>query len=193
MKQVVNLKALARAVAVVAAVSIVVSGVTFAALQSQAGVLKGNIIQTAVASLQVSPNGVTYSSSMDGYVFGNLVPGGQSSPNNGYPVYVKNVGTTPLAVKLSVKGLVTNPDGVDLTKVHVQLTPIAGGASQNILLQDLIAADTTGGIALNLGTRLNQDQSIVYLLRVSLDADAVVGSSATLSNVDFNFGALAVN
>ncbi len=193
MKQVINLKTLARAVAVVTAVSIVVSGVTFAALQSQSGVLRGSMIQTAVASLQVSRDGITYTSSVDGYVFGNLVPGGTTSPANGYPVYVKNVGTAPLAVNISVKGPISNPDNVDLTKVHIQLTPISGGAGQNMLFHDLIAANTTGGIPVNLGDHLNPSQAQGYLLRASLEADAVTGPSATLSNIDFNFGALAVN
>lgn len=193
MKQVVNMKALARAVAVVTAVSIVVTGVTFAALQSQAGVLRGNIIQTAVASLQVSRDGTTYSSTMDGYVFGNLVPGGASSPTGGYPVYVKNIGTTPLAVNISVKGPIANTDNVDLSKVHVQLTPINGGAGQNMLLQDLIAASSTGGIPVNSTDRLNPSQAFGYLLRISLDGDAVTGPSATLSNIDFSFGAVAIN
>lgn len=193
MEQVVSMKALARAVAVVTAVSIVVGGVTFAALQSQAGVSRGNIIQTAVASLQVSRDGTTYSSSMDGYVFGNLVPGGQPTPNNGYPIYVKNVGTTPLAVNISVKGPITNPDGVDLSKVHVLLAPITGGAGQNLLLQDLIAANATGGIPVNLANHLLPAQAQGYSLKVSLDADAIAGPNATLSSIDFNFGALAVN
>ncbi len=193
MKQAINMKTLARAIAVVTAVSIVVSGVTFAALQSQAGVLRGNIIQTAVASLQVSRDNITYSSSMDGYVFGNLVPGGASSPSSGYPIYVKNIGTTPLAINISVKGPVANTDNVDLSKVHVQLTPINGGAGQNMLLQDLITSSSTGGIPVSSGDRLTPTQASGYLLRVSLDADAVTGSSATLGNIDFNFGAVAVN
>jgi hypothetical protein len=42
-----NFKALARALGVVSAVVVVVSGVTFAALQSQQNVLAGNTIETA--------------------------------------------------------------------------------------------------------------------------------------------------
>lgn len=193
MKRFQNTKAVMRAAGVVTAVVIAVGGVTFAALQSQIGVVKGNTIQTAVASLQVSPNGTTYASTMDGYVFGNLIPGGQPTPINGYPVYVKNVGTSPLAVKLSVSGTVDNPNNVDLSKVHVILSPTSGGAPQNMLLSDLIAAASSGGIAVNQAGHIIPTQVISFTMQVSLESDAINGPNATLSNVDFNFGALAVN
>lgn len=193
MKRFKNFKAMTRAAGVVAAVVVVVSGVTFAALQSQLGVLKGNTIQTAIASLQVSPDGITYSSSMEGYTFGNLIPGGQPSPSNGYPVYIKNVGTTPLALKLSVSGTISNPNNVDLTKVHVILSSTNGGAPQNVTLQDLITANASGGLAVNQASHVLPSQVASYTVQVSLETDAVTGSSASLGNIDFNFGALAVN
>ena len=188
-----NIRAILRSIGVVSAVVLAVGGVTFAALQSQLGVVRGNTIQTAVASLQVSPNGSTFSSSMDGYVFGNLIPGGQPSPMYGYPVYLKNVGTSPLAVKLSISGPVSNPDSVDLSKVHVILSTNSGGTPQNILMQDLISAAATGGIAVNQASHVIPSQVMSYSIQVQLDADAIHGPSANLSNVDFNFGAVAVN
>ncbi len=188
-----NSKTLLWAFGLMAVLLVIVSGATFAALQSQPGVLKGNTIQTAVASLQVSPDGTNYSSLMDGYVFGNLIPGGQSSPANGYPLYVKNVGTTPLALRLSVSSQVSNPGNVDLSKVHIILAPTSGGAAQNITLQDLIAANSSGGLAVNQATHLLPSEVTGFLVKASLDADAVSGPSASLSNIDFNFGALAVN
>ncbi len=175
------------------ALLLVVSGVTFAALQSQPAVLQGNTIQTAVASLQVSPNGVNYSSTMDGYVFGNLVPGGLSSPANGYPVYIKNVGTTPLAVRISVNSPITNPNSVDLSKAHIILAPASGGAAQNNILQDLITAGSTGGLAVNQASHLLPGEVTNFLLKASLDSDAFSGPGATLSNIDFSFSAIAVN
>jgi len=74
-------KSLIRAFGVMAAVAVIVSGVTFAALQSQQAKLTGNIIQTATANLQVSPNGSSYANSLDGFAFQNLVPGGVAVPN----------------------------------------------------------------------------------------------------------------
>ena len=167
--------------------------VTYALLQSQLGIFRENTIQTAVASLQVGTDGTTYGSSIDGYAFGNLVPGGQAQPSNGYPIYVKNVGTTPLALKLGIKGPITNPDNVNLQKVHLIVTSAAGGPAQNFTLQDLIDANSAGGMALSQATRLIPSQVFQISVQVSMDADAVSGPSAMLSAIDFNFGAIAVN
>ena len=192
MKQSTSAKILSWTAGLVALIAVIFTTAAFAALQSQPGVLRGNTIQTAVASLQVSANGTTFGSTIDGYAFSNLLPGGAPSPTNGYPVYVKNVGTSPLALKLSVAGTVSNPDNVDLSKVHVIISPLTG-AGQNLTLQDLIAANTTGGISINQASHIIPSQIASFTIQISLDADAMTGPSATLSNIDFNFGALAVN
>lgn len=185
-----SIKAISRAALSIMAIAAIVGGVTFATLQSQAAILKGNTIQTATASLQLSSNGTTYSSSLDGYAFSNMIPGGVAVPNNGYPVYLKNVGGTPLALRLSVVGAVTNTDNVDLAKVHVILTPTSGGVPQNITLANLIGGT---GVALTQATRLTPNQAQAYTIQVSLDADAVSGPSATIGNIDFSFDATAIN
>ncbi len=188
-----NFGVISRAVAVLAAIAVIVGGVTFATLQSQAAILKGNNIQTATASLQLSSNGTNYSSSLDGYAFSNLIPGGVSVPNNGYPIYLKNVGTVPLALRLSVTSTITNPNNVDLSKVHVILNPTSGGIPQNITLADLISANPTNGIALSQANRITAGQSFAYTIQVSMETDAVSGPTASIDNIDFNFGAVAVN
>lgn len=182
-----------RSLVISGVIALTLTGVSYAALQSLAGIVKGNSIQTAVASLQVSPNNSTFSSSMDGYAFGNLIPGGTPSPNSGYPVFLKNVGTTPLAVRLSIGPQLTNGDNLDLSKAHLILTPSSGGAPQSFTLQDLVSASTSGGLAVNNANHLLPNQSMGFTMQISLDSDAVSGPSASLSNVDFNFGALAVN
>jgi len=171
----------------------IIGGVTYAALQSQLGVLQGNSIQTAIASLQVSRDGTTYGSTTDGYAFGNLIPGGQASPSSGYPVYVKNVGTTPLALKFSVGSGIQNPDNLNLAKVHIILTPTSGGGAQSMVLQDLITASSNGGIPVAVASHMLPSQVSSFTLQVSLDADAITGPGASLSNLDFQFGGLAVN
>lgn len=192
MKRVNQYGVLGRASLVIVAVLAMVGGVTFAALQSQAAVLRGNTIQTATASLQLSADGTHYASTLDGYVFGNLLPGGAASPANGYPISLKNAGTTALALNLSVNGSIDNPDHVDLTKAHVILNPTGGGVSQNITLADLVASSGTG-VALTNTPRLLSGQSLTYMIQVSLEADAVSGPSATIGNIDFTFGATAIN
>src|SRR5206468_7462774 len=193
MKRISQLKAVGRAAAIVSAVTVIVTGVTFAALQSQQAVLKGNTIQTAVANLQLSSDGKSYGNSLAGYTFSGLVPGGQPAPVSGYPIYLQNAGSTPLALKLSIGKAVTNPNNVDLSKVHVILAPFSGGTPQNITMQDLITSADSGGTALSAYTRLPAGQNAGYEIQVMMEADAVTGPGATLSDVDFVFGAGAVN
>jgi len=173
-----------RAGGVVAAVMIVVSGVTFAALQSQQVKLTGNSIQTATANLLLSSDGVNFGASQIGFAFGAIVPGGQASPADGYPVFLKNAGGTPLALKLALSSTPTNLDNVDLTKVHVILTPVSGGSVQNFTLQTLIGSG--GQIILSPG-QLLPGLSAQYKLQVAMDSDAMNGPSATINNVDFSF------
>ena len=177
-----------RFLGLLAAVVTVVSSVTYAALQSQYATLKGNIIQTAIASLQLSADGTAYTNSLMGYAYTSLVPGGQPMPNTGNPVYIKNTGTSQLQLKLNIGNQFTNTDNLDLSKVHLILDPFAGGASQNILFSDLVAP---GGAALTQAAVIGPGQSTGYFMRISLDADAMSGSSATLSNVDFNFSGVS--
>ncbi len=188
-----NMAVLARATLVIGSLMAIVGGVTFAALQSQAAVVKGNSIQTAVASLQVSSDGSNYTNSLNGYAFEGLIPGGAYIPTNGYPVYLKNVGSTPLSIKISVLPGLTNPNQVDLSKVRVSILPLGGGAGQNFGLQELVNANSTGGIALTQGARITSGQSTAVSIKVSMEADAIIGPSANISNLDINFDAVAVN
>ena len=191
MKKFQNIKVLTRATLVTSALIAIVGGVTFAALQSQQALLKGNTIQTATANLQLSSDGNTYTTSLSGYSFSGLIPGGQPSPLTGYPVYLKNAGNTPLSLRLSIAKAVTNPDNVDLSKVHVILTPFSGVVPQNVTLQDLVTSATTGGVALTQTSRIIASQSTGYTIQISMDSDAVTGPSASLSDIDFSFGAVA--
>lgn len=190
-----SIRPLLQAMAIIAAIVVIVSGVTFASLQSQVVVLKGNSIATALAELKLSKDNITYASSLDGYTFGSLVPGGSPSPANGHPIYLQNTGSAPLSAKLSVSGTLTNPDTVNLAKVHVILSGFGGGVPQNITLQELIAADTTGGIALTLPglSRISNGGNAGFTMQVMLDGDAVAGSSGNIGNLIFNFNASAIN
>lgn len=186
-----NILPLARAFGVIAAIVVIVSGVTFAALQSQQAKLTGNTIQTATANLQISSDGSTYGNTQAGFSFDNLVPGGQAVPASGYTLYLKNMGGTPLALKFAVSGSPTNPDAVDLTKVHVIVTPVGGGSPQNFTLQSLLSGYATGGQALLSPSALLPGQTVQYVIQVSMDTDAVTGPGATISTVDFSFSGLA--
>lgn len=184
---------LTRVTLVAVAIMVVVTGVTFAVLQSQRAILRGTTIQTASANLLISTDNSTFVSSLPGFNYGAILPGGSPSPAIGNPVFVKNTGSTALAVTMSLDKLVTNPNNVDLGKVYVILSPHGGGTSQRISLQDLTASMTSGGVPLTHLTRLIANQSAGFNLQVQMDADALSGSSATLSDIDFSFGGTAVN
>jgi hypothetical protein len=168
---------------------VVVSGVTFAALQSQRDTLTGNTIQTATANLQLSTDGINYSDSHTGFDFNNLVPGGAAVPTTGYAFYLKNGGGTVLSLRLAVVGTPSNPDEVDLSKVNVLLTTVGTGTPvQSMTLQSLLSPD---GVALTspaLASGLTQQ----YKLQVAMAGDAITGSSASIGNVDFAFTGTAV-
>ncbi|HTB48600.1 MAG TPA: hypothetical protein VK712_00795 [Verrucomicrobiae bacterium] len=187
MKRSGNFKALARAVSVVGAVIILVSGVTFAALQSQQIKLTGNTIETATASLLISSDGINYAASQGGFDFSNLIPGGPAAPQAGYSFFLKNGGGAPLALKLAVSSSPSNPDAVDLSKVNVILTPASGGTAQSFTLASLIASNTTGGSPITAPSELFVGNTTHLTLQVSMAADAIIGSNASLGNIDFAF------
>lgn len=181
---------LIKAIGVTTVMAVMVSGVTYAALQSQQIKFIGNTIQTASANLQLSQDNLSYSNSLSGYVFNNLVPGGASVPTNGYNFYLKNSGGTPLAIKFAVSSAPTNPDNVDLSKVNVILT-YNNGPTQTFDLQNLIAASLTGGLTINAPSAINPGSTAPYNIKVSMATDAITGSSASIGNIDFAFTGIA--
>ena len=188
-----NVGPVARAIFVIASVATVVTGITFAALQSQSVALTGNTIETASANLQVSKDGVTYGSSTGGYDFANVVPGGAAVPASGSTFYLKNGGTTNLALKLSTYGAqIVNDPSLNLSKVYVVLT--APDASvHRLALSALISSYNTGGT--DLAITLNANTTAQFKVQVQMDADALSGtttSSASIKNVDLTFGGTAI-
>lgn len=187
-----NNKTLAGIAGLMLAAVIILSGVTFAALQSQRNTLAGNTIQTANANLQLSADGVAYSDSHAGFDFNNLIPGGSAMPAAGYPFYLKNAGSTPLSIKVAVSSTPSNPNSVDLTKVNILLTTVgAGTPAQSFSLQSLVDSFAAGGTAIST-SGLPAGGVQQYKLQASMMTDAVTGSSASLGNVDLVFYGTAV-
>jgi hypothetical protein len=186
--------ALARAIAVVASIGIVVTGVTFAALQSQQAVLSGNTIQSATASLLIgtaSPTSTAYGSSHSGFTFANVVPGGPAQPANGNVFYLKNAGTATLTLKLNVSSTPTNTSNVDLSKVNVIVTRADSGTAQTATLQSLVDGSPSGGLTLT-DVLAPASAGTQYTVSVSMAADAFTGSSASIGAIDFSFSGTAV-
>jgi hypothetical protein len=180
-----NGRALMRAVGVMAVVMMIVSGVTFAALQSQQAVLSGNTITSATADLKISLNGTNYTSSQTGFDFTSVVPGGPAVPAAGYTFYLKNSGTTTSQVKVGVSTTPTNLSNIDLTKVTITILRYPGGVAQTLTLASLISAYASGGTALT--DTLPAGGTNTYHIQASMAADAFTGSGASLGNIDFVF------
>lgn len=185
-----NLKAIVRAIAVMSAVMIIISGVTFAALQSQQAVLSGNTITSASADLKISLNGITYDSTMPGFNFGDVIPGGPLVPAAGYSFYLKNSGSIGTTLKVSINGTPSNLSGVDLTKVSAVFTRVPGGTPQTFTLAALVAANASGGLALT--DTLAANSVLNFKVQVSMAVDAFSGQGVTLGNINFVFMGTAV-
>lgn len=180
---------LLRAITVVSSVGILVTGVTFASLQSQQAILTGNSIQSATADLRIGTSISTFSSSRTGFSFTNVIPGGPAMPTDGNTFYLKNYGTANLALKLTIGSTPTNTGSIDLTKVSVQLTrtDIVNSTPQTATLQSLL--DPNGG--LTLGDSLAAGATAQYSLRIAMAADAFSGSTASIGSIDFVFSGTA--
>jgi hypothetical protein len=162
---------------------LLMGGITYAVLMSLPDTLTGNTITTANANLLISTDGTNFSTTYPGFDFNNLVPGGSSVPITGYAFYLKNTGGVSLTPKLSIASQPTNPSNVGLDKVNIIVTTVGSGVpSQTFTLQSLLTGGQTIGNA-NLSPGQNQQ----YKLQVSMAADAMSGSSASLSGIDLVF------
>jgi len=101
-----HINPVARAIAVIAAVMALVTGVTFAALKDSVA-LQGNTISSANADLLIW-NGSEFAEATEGFAVTNLIPG-QGSDD--YPFYLKNNGATPLKLAITVPNEPAAPEG----------------------------------------------------------------------------------
>lgn len=195
MKRGTNFSVLGRSIAIVASVIFLASGVTYAALQSPPIKLTGNTIETATANLSLSQNGNVFGSSIVGFDYNNLIPGGSPVPIDGNSIWLRNTGSTPINLKLSISSIPLNPNNVDLSKVNVILTAVGNtsGSPQIFSLESLIAANSTGGSPILVPTQLFAGNTQQYTIKVSMALDAITSTTATLSNIDFAFTGLAVS
>jgi hypothetical protein len=181
-----------RLVAVFGIVGTITTGATFAALQSPGAKINDNTISSATANLQASLDGTNYPSTIFGYNFSAIVPGGASMPANGNPLYLKNAGTANLSLKVSVSSTPINPGGVDLSKVFLHITKADNSYDQAFSIKALVDNYTSGGVA--MGDVINASAVSQYKLRVSMDADAFSGSTASvsISDIDLVFNGLGI-
>lgn len=184
---------LARAMAVLAAVTILVTSVTYAALQSQPASLTGNTIKSATADLRIGTSASTFAGSRTGFTFAEVVPGGPAMPADGQTFYLKNYGTTNMTLKLAVGSAPTNTSDVNLHKVFILLTRVETGTQQTFSLQELVDAQTAGGQAVT-DPLLAASPVGQYRLRAMMAADAYTGTGVDVSvgGIDLVFSGLPV-
>lgn len=180
---------ISRSVIIIIATLVSAGGISWAALQSAPAKLTGNTIETATAGLQVSIDGANFASSLPGFDFNNLVPGGAAAGN--YTFTLKNTGGVAVNLRFAVSSEPSNPANVDLSKVNVVLTP-ANGSPQSFALQSLIDSNASGGLAITAPAQLFAGNRQLFTLQVSMASDAFSGGSASLTNIDFTFTGVAV-
>lgn len=178
-----------RLISLIVTFMLVAGGLSYALLQSSAVKVTGSSVQTPTADLKISADGMTYSSSIPGFSFTNLIPSSPPSPSSGQNLYLKNTGSTPLALKLSVTSVPLNPANTDLSKVYIVLTPVGSNVPQPYSLQSLMNAGS-GGVTTTSGA-LAAGATQQYKIQMSMDADAFSGASASLSNIDLSFVGVA--
>lgn len=181
---------LLRAVAVIASVTVIATGVTFAALQSQSAVLTGNSISTATADLRIGTSATSFGPTRSGFSFGNVVPGGPAAPTEGNMFYLKNYGTPLLGLKVAISSLPTNTSNVDLSKVFLVLTRIDTNSVQNLALDKLVSSNASGGTALT--DNLAGGVVAQYKAQIQMSADAFTGTNADIGGIDLIFSGTAV-
>ena len=175
---------LLRAVGVLSTIGVMVTGVTFAALQSQQATLTGNTISSASADLRIGTSASTFAATRTGFNFQDIVPGGPAVPTDGNTFYLKNYGSAPLNLKLATGAAPTNTSNADLSKVMFQVTRVDNNTTQTVSLQALAE-----GYALT--DPIGANAVVQYKLRASMASDAFSGSGASISGIDLVFSGTA--
>jgi hypothetical protein len=171
---------LLKSVVVLGSLGVIITGVTFAALQSANTTLANNTINVGTADLRISTDGVSFPTTINtGLTFNNVVPGGAAVPTDGYTIYLKNIGSVNLAIKAGIGPVApTNLGGVDLTKTYLHVTRADGTYDQSFSIKSLIDGYAAG---VGIGDTINTGITAQYKLRVSMDSGAYSGSGSLVS------------
>ena len=180
-----------RAILVMGAVAALVTGVTFATLQSQA-TLTDSTISSATAGLQVKSTGPDFAAQDAGFKFEDLIPGGAFSPSNDGKFTLKNSGSIPLSVQVQAETVAATGTGtLDKTKVIVRFTNLdAPGSFVDYTLAELESAarNVPGQSAGFTPTALANNDNDKMTIQVKLENGAITGSGpVSVSNFDLTF------
>lgn len=194
MKRAIKRRAGIRAAAIFSAAAVLLTGVTYASMQSQNDTLQGNTIMSATASLQIlGANGI-YADTAPGFTFSNLEPGGAPGPTPGHTVSLKNTGSTTLALKASINGTTySNPQHISISKVQFNFTPSTGSTGLSASMAALCTGYNTA-VPLPLNINLAPGQVVDLIIQAQLAADAVTTTTTgvSLSGIDVIFSGNAI-
>ncbi len=184
---------LTRAITIITAAIVLLTGITFAAMQSQNAVLQGNSITSATANLLIGDSAGNYAASVAGFSFSNVEPGSYQ-PSTGGIFTLRNAGTSTLQLHIGLNPThFTNQNNANLDRIFIGITPVTGGARQEFSLANLIAAYNAGSYS-DLNLRLPGDSDQQFKLQVFIGTDAVASSAQqlTLTGIDLVFNGQSV-
>jgi len=183
--------ALTRSAGVIGAIVILMSGVTYAALQSPQAMLLNNSISSATADLRIGTSPASFAATRTGFGFSDIIPGGPAMPLDGNIFYLKNYGTATLGLRVSIGSIPINSSNVDLAKVSFVLTRVDTSTSQTFTAQALVDSYLTGGMLLT--DNIAGGVVAEYKLQATLATDAFNGQTAAISDIDIVFVGTGIN
>jgi len=183
--------AVSRAVGVISAVVVLMTGVTYAALQSPQATLTNSTISSATADLRIGTSATSFSSTRVGFNFVDLIPGGIAAPVDGNIFYLKNYGNANLGLHISIGSIPVNLSNVDLTKVSFVITRQDTSTAQTFTVKALVDSYINGGLSFT--DSLSGSVVAEYKLQAIMSADAFTGQTAQISDLDLVFTGTGTN
>lgn len=164
---------IARAIGVISAVLIVVSGVTFAALQSQDAKLSGSRISSATASLLIGDNQNNFTDIRNGFDFTDVIPGGPAAPAEGKPFNLLNQGSADLKLRAKLNpNVFSQQQSTELNKVYIVIKDSMTNQSSEVSVGQLLNSYYDAS-PYDLGLTIPGGTDRGYSMQVRIDGDAV--------------------
>lgn len=179
----IKINPLARAIAVIGSVAVLVTGVTFAALQNTA-TLTNNTINSDIDGLLVDSDGNdSFGTTDEGFAFNDIQPGGDSETKT---FKLKNDTDGTLDVNVQVTGESALPAGVDASDITF-VFDIPGGTSEDVVATWAQIIPTDGVSLINL------DPDEVAEITVKVRLDSSVTDEISIAPFNFTFGSPEVS
>ena len=159
----ISISPVVRAILVIGAVAALVTGVTFAALESEATLTQNTIAGEDALQVNNDPEGnATFSQTEQGFNFINIVPGVASSQTENFEL--RNTSTTTVDVNVQIPTPPTLPAGVTGEDITFTFEAVGGGGPVTATWTDLITGD---GVLLFTGLVGGTDQEFTVKVDVA--------------------------